>query len=97
MQGMQMEENGQYAEAKKTFMQAWDEATTDLEKFPAAYYVARHQQVQADKLSWLKLALHLALKINDTGTNSALPNLYTNIAAVMKQWAIKARLKHTMR
>lgn len=43
LQGMEMEEKGKSEEAIKLFLQAWNEATKDFEKFIAAHYVARHQ------------------------------------------------------
>ena len=80
IQGMAMEEEGKHGEASKLFLQAWNEATNDLEKFIAAHYVARHQKNVSDKLTWLETALQFALKINDDTVNSAFPSLYVNIA-----------------
>nr|WP_285055451.1 NAD(+)--rifampin ADP-ribosyltransferase [Pedobacter ginsengisoli] len=80
LQGMNMEEQGKPEEANKLFLQAWNEATDDLEKFIAAHYVARHQKNVSDKLNWLETALQFALKINDDSVKSALPSLYSNIA-----------------
>jgi tetratricopeptide (TPR) repeat protein len=79
LQGMHMEENGKPEEASKLFHQAWNEATDDLEKFIAAYYIARHQKNVADKLKWLETALEFALKINNGSVKSAFPTLYSNI------------------
>ena len=62
------------------FLQAWNEATNDFEKFIAAYYVARHQKNVSDKLKWLETALQFALKINNDTVKSAFPSLYLNIA-----------------
>lgn len=81
--GMEMEAQ-QPAEAKAMFLQAWNEATTDVEKFTAAHYVARHQSSTEDKLQWDKTALELALKINDNSIVSTYPSLYLNIANAMK-------------
>ena len=80
IQGMDMEEKTKPEEALKLFMQGWNEATNDFEKFLAAHYVARHQKAVSDNLKWLEIALHFALKINDDATQSALPSLYLNIA-----------------
>jgi tetratricopeptide (TPR) repeat protein len=80
LQGMAMEENSKPEEASKLFLQAWNEATNDFEKFIAAHYVARHQKDISDKLKWLKTALQFALKINDETVKSAFPSLYLNIA-----------------
>lgn len=79
MEGMSMEEKGEQGEASKLFLQAWNEATNNFEKFIAAYYVARHQNNVSDKLKWLETALQFALKINDDAVTSAFPSLYSNI------------------
>ncbi len=80
LRGMDMEEKGQPEEAIKLFLQGWDEATNDFEKFLAAHYVARHQKTVSDKLKWLETTLEYALKINDDTVKSAFPSLYLNIA-----------------
>ncbi|OUC15780.1 MAG: rRNA adenine methyltransferase [Alkalinema sp. CACIAM 70d] len=80
LQGMGMEEKGKPEEASKVFLQAWNEATYDFEKFISAHYVARHQKNVSDKLRWLETALQFALKINDDSVKSAFPSLYSNIA-----------------
>lgn len=80
LQGMDMEEKGKPEEASNLFLQAWNEATDDFEKFLAAHYVARHQKNNFDKLEWLETALQFVLKINNDTVNSALPSLYLNIA-----------------
>lgn len=80
LQGMGMEEKGKPEEASKLFLQAWNEATDDLEKFISAHYVARCQKNVSDQLKWLETALQLALKINNDAVKSAFPSLYSNIA-----------------
>jgi len=80
IQGMDMEEKGKAEEASRIFLQAWNEATNDFEKFTAAYYVARHQMDIRDKLKWLETSLQFALKINDVTVKGAFPSLYANIA-----------------
>jgi hypothetical protein len=80
VQGMGMEEKGEADEASRLFLQAWNEATDDFERYIAAYYVARHQETVRDKLRWLETSLQLALKINDVTIKSAFPSLYSNIA-----------------
>jgi len=80
IQAMDLEEKGKPGEASKLFLQAWNEATNDFEKYIAAHYVARHQKNVPDKLKWLETALQLALKINNPSVNGALPGLYSNIA-----------------
>ena len=75
-----MEEQSNREETSKLFLQAWNEATNDFEKFLAAHYVARYQENVSDKLRWLETVLQFALKVNDDTTRSALPALYANIA-----------------
>ncbi len=73
IQGMSFEEKGKPEEASKTFLQAWNEAANDFEKFLAAHYVARHQKNVSDKLKWLQADLQLALKVNNEAVNAAFP------------------------
>ena len=80
LQGMDKEEKGKPDEAASIFLQAWNEATNDFEKFIAAYYVARHQKNVSDKLKWLETALQLALKINNDAVTGVFASLYESIA-----------------
>src|SRR5262245_40107500 len=80
LRGMGMEEKGKPEEASKLFLQAWNEAANDSERFISAHYVARHQKTVSERLKWLETALQFALKINDDTVKSALPSLYSNIA-----------------
>ena len=80
LQGMSMEEKDKPEEAGKLFLQAWNEATNDFEKFLAAHFVARHQKNVSDKVRWLETDLEFALKINDATVVSAFPSIYANIA-----------------
>ena len=80
IQGMAMEEKGEIGEASRLFLQAWNESTNDFEKFTAAYYVARRQGNERDKLKWLETSLKFALKINDVSVSGAFPSLYSKIA-----------------
>lgn len=77
---MEMEGKGNPEAASKIFIQAWNEATNDFEKFIAAHYVARHQKDVRDELKWLETALQFALKINNDAVKGAFPSLYSNIA-----------------
>lgn len=79
-EGMDMEGKGNNEKASKLFLQAWNEATNDFEKFTAAHYVARHQKSVAGKLKWDETALQLALKINNDTVKGTFPSLYLNIA-----------------
>jgi rifampin ADP-ribosylating transferase len=80
VQGMGLEEEGKPEEAGRIFLQAWNEATNDFEKYIAAYYVARHQEDARDQLKWFSASLEFALKINDVTVASAFPSLYSKIA-----------------
>ena len=80
IQGMDMEGNGEPEEAGRLFLQAWNEATNDFEKFIAAHFVARRQEEVRDKLKWLQTALRFASEVNDDSVKSAFPSLYLNIA-----------------
>ena len=77
---MDMEGKGNAGEASRLFLQSWNEATNDFEKYIAAYYVARHQDNVADKLKWLETSLQFALQVNSVAATSAFPNLYSNVA-----------------
>ena len=57
-----------------------DEATSDFEKYLAAYYLARQQTDVSSKLKWFEAALQLALKTDNPSTTSALPSIYSEIA-----------------
>lgn len=80
VQGMAMEEEDKKNEAGSLFLQAWNEATNDFEKFIASHFMARHQINISERLKWLNTALQFALKVNDVAARSAFPNLYLNIA-----------------
>src|SRR5438045_1639457 len=80
IQGIALEEKGKAEEASELFLQAWNEAINDFEKFIAAHFLARHQKTISDKLKWLEMALAFALKINNISVNGAFPTLYSNIA-----------------
>ena len=77
--GMELEGQGQSADAGKLFQDAWNAATTDFEKFTAAHYVARHQESIAGKLAWDETALEHALNIPGDTVKDVLPSLYLNI------------------
>lgn len=80
IQGMLMEQNDKPEEAGKLFLQAWNEAATDFEKFTASYYVARVQKNIHDKIKWIETTLHLGFKLNDDTVRAAFPLLYTDLA-----------------
>lgn len=85
LQGMALEESGNTVEANKLFVQAWNEAGNDFEKFLAAYHIARLQEQTAPKVQWLQTALQLALGIDDHAVRAAYPNLYRKLAECYEQ------------
>jgi Rifampin ADP-ribosyl transferase len=93
LQGMGMEEKGKPGEASKLFLQAWNEATNDFEKFISAHYVARYQKNVSDKLEWLETALQFALKINNDTVKSVFPFLYSNIAKCYEDLSVPNKAK----
>jgi rifampin ADP-ribosylating transferase len=93
LQGMGMEESGKPEEAVKLFLQAWNEATQDFEKFISAHYVAKLQKNISDRLKWLETALQFALTINDDSVKSALPALYSNIGKCYEDLNIPGKAK----
>lgn len=96
LQGMGMEENGESEKAENLFLQAWNEATNDFEKFLSAHHVARHQKAASDRLRWLETTLQYALKTNDDAVQSALPSLYSKIAKCHEDLndAHRAKMNH---
>lgn len=80
LQGMAMEAKNDQKEAGRLFLQAWNEASNDFEKYIAAFYVSRHQDTIPDKLKWLETTLKLALTINDDSVKAVFPLLYSEIA-----------------
>lgn len=80
LQSMSLEEKGDAAGAKNLFLQAWQEASNDFEKYLAAFFLARHQDNISDTLQWLQAALDLARKINNHSVSGAFPSLHARIA-----------------
>ncbi|HEY2350605.1 MAG TPA: rRNA adenine methyltransferase [Puia sp.] len=78
-EGMEAEGLGREDEAMNLFIRAWDESSTDFEKFTSAHYVARHQKTITEKLIWDETALTHALSINDGSVDSSLASLLLNI------------------
>lgn len=78
-EGMQLEGKGNFEAAQELFSQAWEASQSDLERFIAAHYVARHQKSASSKLKWDEESLHYALKIKDERIKTALPSIHLNI------------------
>jgi len=80
MQGMQLEETGKLEAAIQLFLQAWNEAANDFEKFLAAWFVARRQPDAVNRLTWYETALGLAVKVHNDAVKAALPLLHEKMA-----------------
>jgi len=93
VQGIAIEEKDKPEEERRIFVQAWNEATNDFEKFTAAYYVARHQKNVPDKLQWIQTALQLALNLSDDTVQAAFPLLYSNLAKSYEELGDHANAK----
>jgi len=91
LQGMAMEDKGHPQEAYNLFLQGWNEASNDFEKFLAAHYIARHQNTTTDQLKWLETTLQFALKVNNDTIKSAFPSLYANIAKCYEELGDRAK------
>lgn len=85
LQGMGLEAQGKFDEAKMIFLQAWEQSTEQLEKFISAYYVCRHQNTSSEKLNWLNTTLQFALKLDDESVESAFSPLYSEIASCYEE------------
>jgi len=80
LDGMATEAKGIPEEAGRIFMQAFNEASDDFEKFLSAYFVAKHQTNVSNKLNWFEKALHFVLSVNKEMVYGVFPTLYSNIA-----------------
>ena len=85
LQGMDLEEKGKLEEASGIFLQAWNEAADDFEKFIAAHYVTRHQKDVAGKLKWIETSLQLALKMDSDYAKGVLSSLYLRKARCFEE------------
>lgn len=81
LQGMDLESKSQPENALAKFMEAYQQATNDFEKFLASHYIARSQSTAQSKLPWLEKKLEHALNVNDHAVASAFPSLYQDLAA----------------
>lgn len=87
LHGLSLEEKGDLEEAGRVFLQAWNEATSDFERFIASYHVARTERRARDKLRSFETALHLAKLINDESVKAAFPLLHQQIATCYEDLA----------
>lgn len=80
MLGMAMEEQGKSKEANLLFLQAWNEAIDDFEKFIASYHIAKYKKDISDRLRWMKISLQHAIKSDDDSVKSAFESIYLIIS-----------------
>jgi hypothetical protein len=78
-EGMAKEMEGKPDEAAELFERAWQQATSNFEKFTAAHYVARQQKTVKEKLHWDLTALELAGTLGEDMVQ-VFPSLYLNVA-----------------
>jgi len=80
MLGMGMENQGKSEEASELFIQAWNEAVNDFERFIAAYHIAKYEKDILDRLKWMETSLKYAIESNDDSVKSAFPAVYLSIS-----------------
>lgn len=80
MLGMGMKDQGKFEEAGELFLQAWNEAVNDFERFISAYHIAKHKEGVLDRLKWMETSLQYAIKSNDDSVKSAFPAIYLSIS-----------------
>lgn len=80
LQAMNLESQGKEDEAGATYQMAWREARENFEKFLAAYFVARHEKSNNEKLDWFEIALQYAFISDNPAVTSAFYSLYSNLA-----------------
>ncbi|MFW6678646.1 NAD(+)--rifampin ADP-ribosyltransferase [Lacrimispora sp. AGF001] len=83
--GMSIEDSGNIEEADKMFLQAWEVASDEYEKFIAAYHFAHRQKDITDKLKWLETSLQCARNIDDENVKSAYTTLYSDISGCYEE------------
>lgn len=85
MTGMGKEDEQQPEEAAGIFLNAWENAADDFERFLAAFYVARHQQNPTNRLKWLETSLQCGMNTDDDTVKSAFPLLYSTIGVCHRE------------
>ncbi len=78
-EGMEAESKGSMEAAKRLFLKAWEESTTDFEKFTAAHYLARNQENLDEELIGNLESLRLASLIKEDSMKAYLPSLHLNL------------------
>jgi tetratricopeptide (TPR) repeat protein len=79
VQGMEQESKGNFGEASRLFVSAWNQSTDDFERCIAAHYVARHQKNPDEALIWNQRSLDYARAVGDEKVGGFFPSLYLNM------------------
>lgn len=79
VKGMDYESKGDFENASRSFLSAWEESMDDLERCIAAHYVARHQKSPEEALVWNQRSLDLALAVKSELVSGFFPSLYLNV------------------
>ena len=77
--GTQAEFQGQVAQARELYLQAWQLAGDDYEACIAAHYLARFQDNPAETLRWNRAALRRAEAVEYERVASFYPSQYLNM------------------
>lgn len=96
IQGMALEDQGKPDDAKHLFLQAYDEAEDDFERYLAVYYLARQKDDVRDRLRWLETALTYAQKVENDAAASAYPGLHRKIAECYEELGDTEKAKENL-
>lgn len=77
--GIETEGTADFEAARALYLQAWSEATNDIEWFTAAHYLARNRTNLHEQLKWNELSLQHALKVDTPEIKSTYASLYLNL------------------
>ncbi|RIV37104.1 hypothetical protein, partial [Micromonospora radicis] len=78
--GMRAEADGQPADARRLFEQAWARRTDDYDACVAAHYLARQQDDPRETLRWNRDALRHAEAVGDASVAALYPSLLVSVA-----------------
>jgi hypothetical protein len=85
IQGTQAEFQRLPEEAKALYAQAWERASSDLERCIAAHYLARFQATPEARLQWNQEALARANAVDEVQVKEFYPSLYLNLGQSYEQ------------
>ncbi len=86
-EGMEYESKGDFENASRLFLSAWEESTDDFERCIAAHYVARHQKSPDEALVWNQRSLDHARAVNGDKVSGFFPSLYLNMGKAYEDLA----------